>query len=226
MKRSKIIIIVTVVAVLLLSTVYIASARGNKNPGVLPPNSRVQGLTYGEWSTKWWQYVLSIPRPQNPLEGATGNHCVYQRIGNVGVVAVDPLSESMITCEVPTGMMLFLDVLSAECSTVEEDPFYGGNEEELRTCAEAFTITDMQASIDGIEVKNLDRYVHTSPLFEFTMPEDNILYTDELSGQSVSHGVHLMLAPLNPGKHAVHLHASIPELDFTVDMNIEFIVKP
>jgi hypothetical protein len=226
MKRLKVLSIVAVVAVLLLGTVYIASARGNKNPGVLPPNSRVQGLTYGEWSAKWWQYVLSIPEGENPLVGGTGTNCAYQRIGNVEVVAVDPLSESTITCEVPTGMTLFLDILSAECSNVEEDPFYGGNEEEMRACAEAFTITDLQASIDGSEIKNLDQYIHTSPLFDFTLPEENILYTDVLSGQSVSYGAHLMLAPFSPGKHTVHLHASIPELDFTVDMNMEFIVTP
>lgn len=224
MKQVKILSIVAVVAALLMGTVYIASAGGNKNPGVLPPNSRVQGLTYGEWSARWWQYVLSIPGEENPLTGGTGTNCVYQRIGNVGLVAVDPLSESTITCQVPTGMMLFLDVLSAECSTVEEDPFYGGNEEELRACAEGFTITDLQASIDGTSVKKLDQYIHTSPLFDFTLPEDNILYTDELTGQSVSNGAHLMLAPLSPGEHVVYLHASIPELDFTVDMNIEFIV--
>ncbi|MDL1945148.1 hypothetical protein FBQ99_22780 [Chloroflexi bacterium CFX2] len=224
MKQVKILSIVAVVAALLMGTVYIASAGGNKNPGVLPPNSRVQGLTYGEWSARWWQYVLSIPGEENPLTGGTGTNCVYQRIGNVGLVAVDPLSESTITCQVPTGMMLFLDVLSAECSTVEEDPFYGGNEEEMRACALSFTISDLQASIDGSEVKNLDQYIHTSPLFDFTLPEDNILYTDELTGQSVSNGAHLMLAPLSPGEHVVYLHASIPELDFTVDMNIEFIV--
>lgn len=224
MKQVKILSIVAMVAVLLMGTVYIASAGGNKNPGVLPPNSRVQGLTYGEWSARWWQYVLSIPGEENPLTGGTGTNCVYQRIGNVGLVAVDPLSESTITCQVPTGMMLFLDVLSAECSTVEEDPFYGGNEEEMRACALSFTISDLQASIDGSEVKNLDQYIHTSPLFDFTLPEDNILYTDELTGQSVSNGAHLMLAPLSPGEHVVYLHASIPELDFTVDMNIEFIV--
>jgi hypothetical protein len=84
MKRYRIHIIVVVTAILVLTTVSIASSRGNVNPGILPPNSQVQGLTYGEWSARWWQYVLSIPAPQNPLEGATGNHCVFQRIGNVG----------------------------------------------------------------------------------------------------------------------------------------------
>jgi len=226
MKQSQVRVVgVAVVAVLLLIAVSIASARGNANPGVLPPNSRVQGLTYGEWSARWWQYVLSIPTPQNPLTGGTGANCIYQRIGNVGLVAVDPLVGEPIQCEVPAGMILFLDILSAECSTVEEPPFYGGNEEELRACALGFSFTDLQASIDGVAVNNLDQYLHSSPLFEFTLPEDNVLFVDAASGESVSNGAHLMLAPLSPGEHAIHLHASIPELDgFTVDMDFELTV--
>lgn len=223
MKRVRILSVIAVVVVLMVGTVYVAFAGGNKNPAVLPPNSRVQGLTHGEWSARWWQYVLSIPTPQNPLEGGTGDHCVFHRIENVGLVAFD-VTLNEVECEVPVGMILLLDILSAECSTVEEDPFYGGNEEELRACALGFTITDLQASIDGLDVKNMDQYIHTSPLFEFTLPEDNILFTDELSGQSVSHGAILMLAPLNPGEHTIYLHASIPELEFTVDTNIELTV--
>jgi hypothetical protein len=123
-------------------------------------------------------------------------------------------------------MILFLDILSAECSTLEPPPFYGGNEEELRACAEGFILHDLEASIDGATLRDLDQYIHTSPLFEFTLPEDNILGSDELVGQSVSNGAHLMLAPLTPGEHMIHLHASYPDMDFTVDMNIELIVTP
>ena len=224
MKRYRIHIVVLVTVILLVTTVSIASSRGNLNPRILPPNSRVQGLTYGEWSARWWQYVLSTPTPQNPLVGGTGNRCVFQRVGNVGLVAVDPTLVEPIQCEVPAGMTLYLDILSAECSTVEEEPFYGGNEEELRACALSFTFTDLQASIDGVAVKNLDQYIHTSPLFEFTLPEDNILFTNELTGKSISNGAHLILAPLSPGEHAIYLHASVPDLDFTVDMNIELTV--
>ena len=225
MKRLRIQIVVVVTVILLLITVSIASSRGNPNPGILPPNSRVQGLTYGEWSARWWQYVLSIPTPENPLTGGTGANCVFQRIGNVGLVAVDPLVGQPIKCEVPAGMMLYLDILSAECSTLEPPPFYGGNEEELRACALGFNITDLQATIDGVDVQNLDQYVHLSPLFEFTVPEDNILGAPAGSiGESVSNGAHLMLAPLSPGEHTIYLHASVPELEFTVDMNFELTV--
>ena len=226
MKRLKVLSIIVVVAVLLLGTVYIASARGNKNPRVLPPNSRVQGLTYGEWSAKWWQYVFSLPMDQNPLVGATGAECAFERNGNVTLVVVDPLSPESIECQVPTGTILFLDILSAECSTLEEPPFYGGTEEELRACAESFILHDLDASIDGVPVQNLDQYVHTSPLFELTMPENNILGVEAgMIGQSVSYGAHLMLAPLTPGEHTIHFHASHPD-DFTVDTNYHITVTP
>ena len=224
MKKLRILSVIAVVVFLLLGTVFIASARGNKNPGVLPPNSRVQGNTYGEWSALWWQYVFSLPMDQNPLVGATGTACSFERIGNVAVVVVDPLSPEPIECEVPTGTKLFLDILSAECSTLEEAPFYGGNEEELRTCAEGFILSDLEASIDGVAVQNLDQYAHTSPLFEFTVPEDNILDVEAgLTAQSISYGAHLMLAPLTPGEHTIHFHASHPD-GFTVDTNYNITV--
>src|SRR5947209_6336709 len=45
--------------------------RGDQNPGVVhPPCSKPYGLTYGEWSAKWWQWVYSIPVGTNPqLQG-------------------------------------------------------------------------------------------------------------------------------------------------------------
>jgi hypothetical protein len=225
MKRLQIQIVVVVTVILLLINVSIGSSRGNPNPGILPPDSRVQGLTYGEWSARWWQYVLSIPAPENPLIGGTGANCVFQRIGNVGLVAVNPTETEPILCEVPAGMMLYLDILSVECSTLEPPPFDGEDEESLRACALGFNITDLQASIDGVAVENLDQYVHSSPLFEFTVPEDNILGAPAGSiGESVSNGAHLMLAPLPPGEHAIYLHASIPEFEFTVDMNFKLSV--
>jgi hypothetical protein len=225
MKKLHILSVVAVAVILLVGSVYIVSASGNKNPGSLPPNSSVQGKTYGEWSVIWWQYVFSLPDDQNPLVGATGTDCAYERYGNVAVVVVDPLSPEPIECEVPSGTILFLDILSAECSTLEEAPFYGGNEEELRTCAEGFVLDDLKATIDGRAIRNIEQYIHTSPLFEFTVPENNILGVEAgLTGQSVSNGAHLMLAPLTPGEHTIHFHASYPSLEFTVDTNYHISV--
>jgi hypothetical protein len=223
MKISRIQIALVVTVVLLLLVVSIAVARGNSKTGVLPPNNRVQGNTDGEWSAIWWQHVFAIPASQNPLMGVTGDSCVVDQVGNVALVFADPQAGQTIHCQVPLGTKLYLDIVSIECSTLEPDPFHGENEAELRACALGFTITDLQAAIDGQPVKNLERYIHDSPLFDLTMPEDNILEVPAGStGQSVSNGAHLMLNPLSPGTHTVNLHAYVPDVDFTVDLNYEF----
>ena len=52
MKRSRIRTALLVTMTLLLITTAIASAHGGTNPGIMPPTSRVQGLTYAEWSAR------------------------------------------------------------------------------------------------------------------------------------------------------------------------------
>ena len=226
MKRVRMISIIVVTVVLLLGTSFVAFARSKTNSGVLPPTSRVQGLTYGQWLAKWWEYALIMPAAQNPLSGATGNNCVFQRIGKVGLVVANSTLDVPIECEVPAGTKLYVEVLGAECSTLEEAPFYGGNEAELIACAQTFVPQDLEASIDGVEVQNLSQYFALSPLYEFTNPEDNILGVPAGSvGESVGSGVYLMLAPLSPGEHTIHLRGTYPDLEYTADKTFNFTVK-
>jgi hypothetical protein len=175
MNKFRVPLIIAVVVLFLLATSFIALARGPSNSGVLPPTSRAQGLTYGEWLARWWNYALTMPMAENPLTGGTGENCVFQRVGNVGLVVANSTLDVPIRCEVPTGMMLYIEVLGAECSTLEPPPFYGGNEAELLNCAQTFVPQDLEASIDGIDVQNLSKFYFISPLYEFTEPEDNQL---------------------------------------------------
>jgi hypothetical protein len=227
MKKLRIPFIISVVVILLLSTAYVAFARGNAHHGVLPPASHIQGLTYGEWLAKWWQYTLTIPASENPLTGGSGANCVFQRVGNVALVVANSTLGTPIHCEVPAGTMLYVEVLGAECSTLEPPPFYGGNEAELRACAQEFVPQDIQATIDGKVVRNLSKYIVISPLYEFTVPEDNIFGVPAgTTGQSVGYGAYLMLAPLSPGKHTLHLSGTYPAFEFTADKTFDLIVIP
>jgi hypothetical protein len=213
---------------LLLITVSVAGA-GNPNPGILPPNARVQGLTYGEWNALWWKAVLELPISENPMFGNYGPDCAFAQVGDVGLALA--FAESVnVSCKVPAGMKLFIGTLGAECSTLEDWPFYGGNEEELRACAQLFAPVDLQVSIDGVAVQNLSDYLVASPMYEFTLPEDNVfgLPTGTV-GQSVAYDTNLMLAPLTPGQHTIHVYGAFdwppPEL-FTYDSTFDITVTP
>ena len=226
MKRIQVLSIIAVTVVVVASGAVVAYARGNRSPGVLPPTSRVQGLTYGDWLAEWWKYVLSVPADQNPLAGAP-EACIFQLVGNVGLVVGNCTLTpgTTIPCTVPAGKMLFVEILGAECSTLEPDPFHGENAEELLSCAKGFVPEGLQVSIDGVEVQDLSKYIVASPVYDFTVPEGNILGAPGGSnGRSAAVGAYLMLAPLRPGMHTIHLHGEYPGFPFVADKTFSLTV--
>ncbi len=40
------------------------------------------GNTYGEWSARWWQWILSVPADKNPNLDTTGAHCAEAQSGS------------------------------------------------------------------------------------------------------------------------------------------------
>jgi len=141
-----------------------AASKGNKNPGVLPPNSSPYGQTYGEWSAKWWQRFISLPADHNAFTNTAD--CAADQSGHVwflvGGVGGD--------CTVPADTALFFPILNWECSTVEPYPFNGTDEPSLRACAAAGmdATAGMFCKIDGVAVQNLNKYRVQSNRFTLT----------------------------------------------------------
>ncbi len=180
------------------------------NPPVLPPNSNPFGKSYREWAARWWQWYFSIPAPVHPVADESGVNCAQGQSGKVWFLAGAATGEAERTCQVPNGKAILFPIINAECSTVEPDPFHGDNEAELRACVEAIGFSDadeLTVTIDGQVVENLLRYriqSTQSPLFDFTLPDDDILGVDATQGQAVAGGYYVMLPPLSRGEHVVY----------------------
>ena len=103
-------VVVGVVAALLGSTMVFAD---NINPGVLAINGQVGGLTYGQWSAKWWQRAFSLP---DKFTDCTEN----QPTGPVwfldGTAGGSPVTRS---CTVPAGKNIMFPIFNTEQSMVE-----------------------------------------------------------------------------------------------------------
>jgi hypothetical protein len=215
------------------------SADAATSPRVLPPNAHPHGRSYGEWAAAWWQYVLSVPVAQNPLLDETGANCMVGQSGHVvfltGILNVSGTAVRT-ECVVPTGAMLFFPVANTIC-TNEPPPLTPT--EELRPCAAGpiETATDLAAEIDGVPVEDLTRFRSQSPLFGFTLPEDNLLggqagtcSPDPAVGTcvpylAVADGFYLMLPPLPPGEHTIHVHGTLPAFGgFTLDVTFDPLV--
>ena len=204
-------------------------ATGNLgNPGVLPPQSHAFGKTYAEWSAAWWQWVLAMPVDQNPMYDETGDRIANGQSGDVWFLAgvINVSGTAVRESTVPAGKALFFPVINNECSTLEAPPFHGDNYAELASCAQAMHVGNLYATIDGVPVQNLDKYFVVSPLYDISLPADNILgLPGPQTGQSATYGAWLMLAPLNVGTHIINFGGYYIDYNFGLDITYVLTVK-
>src|SRR5688500_6634401 len=73
------------------------------------------GLTYGEWSARWWQWVISIPSQRNPVKAEGRLNCGIAQSGPVFFLAgsAPPLTPPVVReCTVPAGKDLFYPLVN------------------------------------------------------------------------------------------------------------------
>lgn len=206
----------TLAAVLMAALLLIvAPTSGFASSGtVIPPgDAQAQtGMTYGEWSVAWWQYVLETPFENNPLFDETGANCNFGQSGPVFfLVSTDGGSAVRNECSVPAGKILFIPLLAV--AYLREVGTDRKSEQGLRASIKGFSESTrvLQANIDGEDVDiSLDpdttplRTLSPAGLFTIIAPENNIL--GAVPGQSfdtVTDGFYLMVAPLPPGPHTI-----------------------
>ncbi|MBV9179570.1 MAG: hypothetical protein JO327_12115 [Nitrososphaeraceae archaeon] len=190
------------------------------NPLVASIGSKLYGLTAGEWTAKWWQWALSIPKSNSPFSDKTGQNCGLNQNGPVWFLAGTTGGSQERTCTIPAGKAILFPIVNNECSTAEYPA--DKTESALRSCATGFIdhTTTLQTSVDGINLNNLKQYRIQSPLFNFIFPKDNIYGVAPGPTQAVSDGYWILLQPLSPGKHNIHFNGAV--VDFTTTSTINF----
>ncbi len=194
-----------------------ADSKGNENPGVMPPNSRLGGKTYGEWNEEWWKWALSMPVDNHPLydtadssEGQTGKVLF---LGSSFESELAPSGETITKVDreisISPGTKIFIPLFNAEVSTIEG---YEGSEKEMQDQAKDLLdyVGSMTVLIDGVPVENPEQYESPSPLFTIDpLPENNVLQDIGIdapagsTGEAAANGYYLMLPPLSVGEHTI-----------------------
>lgn len=202
------------------------AGKGNAgNPQILPPGSNPHGLSYAEWSVKWWQWVFSLPADNNPILD-TGD-CSVGQSGHVwflgGAFVSTPVTRH---CIIPPGTALFFPIMNAWADNTWCPEWTTYTVEELMGFAAWYVDTAGAAActIDGRPVKGVEDLAKSpyrvgAQVFSYTLAqEDNIIanYLGPLFGVDLTciadgitvapaaeDGVYLMLAPLSAGHHTI-----------------------
>lgn len=211
--RKMIMISAVVMGVSMISTILpFALAQSSSNtpmPAVYPINSKPYGLTYGEWTAKWWQWTLSIPKDVNPGGDTTGKNCALKQSGPVWFLTGTFGGAATRNCTIPTGKAILVPMINAECDYLAKPNLK--TESQLLACAKSENegISGLDVTVDGVKVTGLQNYRVQSSLFNFTYPSNNINGAPVGSTQGISDGYWIILKPLTTGEHTVHLAGSV-----------------
>jgi hypothetical protein len=144
---------------------------------IYPIDSKPYGISYGEWSIRWWQWFLSIPKENNPALDWTGANAYTDQIyHNVfflcqTIEGVESIPIRKIT--IPVDKAIFMPIINW-ISILGED---GNTDKELKRVAQhrMDVIGPLQLTINEITInKGLEKYRVLSPFFEIDLPQNNI----------------------------------------------------
>jgi hypothetical protein len=215
--------LVLMVAVLMLAMLAPAAAEARSksrgNPDIFSPRSHPYGASYAEWAGDWLAWMLSFPMHGNGPDGFFNPFFVYTN-DNCGVGQSGPVwflgfgaamgdGDVPRTCTVPAGKALLFSIGSSFCSPADGSP---SDPAALKECAEGQVDTSIPllAEIDGVRVKNPNRYYVSTP-FTFTLPDDNFLQfvgaQPATPGNWYGHSYSsvLIVKPLPPGEHVIRI---------------------
>ena len=194
-----------------------ATAASNQ-PRPFPPKSHPYGVSYGQWQERSFKWIMEIPVPENPALDGTGANCNVGQTGRVWFTAPTFELTTTRSCTISADQAVFVFAIGNECSDIEPPPFFADNEADLRECAatgfDVFWPTPPSVTVDGAAVPDIMRFRTQTPLFSYTLPEDNLFGAPAgtTATQAISDGVAVMLKPFSPGPHRLVISYESPFL--------------
>jgi hypothetical protein len=178
------------------------------NPGVYSADSKPFGISYENWTARWWQWVHNVPPDQNVNFDSTGEFCHVGQEGPVWFLGPSFGEQYERSCTIPSDKAILFPVNTGECDYISSPD--AKTPEDLSDCAsEGNKGGIMRASVDGISLKNLEAYRVTSPLFNITIPENNVFGSPAGTSGAIADGFWVFLEPLSSGQHEVSFAVNV-----------------
>jgi hypothetical protein len=184
---------------------------------IVQPHENYNGLSYGYWTSIWWNWLFS-DQIQNGsvyfLRGNTENESPIIRTGKNGPIIYSDTA-------------IFFPII---CTITSEHLFEHASSEVIRRSESAQRQKNpllLSVKINGARIPNLKNYYAESPEFVLDIPKSSKLqcYFDPLprigKSPAVSAGYWIMLRPLPPGTHKIifkgkHADGYVSYGDYTI----------
>ena len=181
----------------------------NRAPQLLLVDPQPYGTSRKEWTEKWWLWLHSIPKPVNPANDTTGEQCARNQIEpNMWFLAGTFGKLVKRTCLVPSNRAILFPIINSVHLLSESLSFKSDSDLEAKVRNEANNVTEMNLTIDGLQLSDLKKYrIHTRA-FDIIIPEDNIWDVKPGKTRAAADGYWIFLKPLPKGMHTLQFNGS------------------
>lgn len=193
---------------------------------VFSPDSEVFGMTYTEWTVRWWQWLLSVPREYSPATDISGLYASQnQDVPNVWFLAGTFGGHAERTCTIPSGKAIFMPIINYECSLAGTPGISDEIQLEPMCKKEIDDIKDVSFQIDGLLISDLSLYRVCSPLFDVHLTENNILNVSSGNTKMITDGFWIFLKPPTIGRHSLITFGSCQSGKINVGTSYNLVVR-
>jgi hypothetical protein len=180
-------------------------------PELFAPDLNPYGVTYSEWTVRWWQWCLSQPKSTNPVNDrkrSDRNAANNQIYPDVWFLAGTTGGYAERECTIPHGMAILCPIINFEISTAEDPSLRTDNDLASFARADVDKIAKLNVIIDGMSLPDLKKFRVESKPFDVTLPEDNIWGVKAGPTRAAADGYWLFLKPLQKGSHQIQFGGS------------------
>jgi hypothetical protein len=176
-------------------------------------DSTVSGLSYGQWTVKWWQWALSIPKESNPLLDKTGTYAGQKQHKDVWFLAgiwADDDEEKIFPkrkCKVPRGRPLLIPILNCEADPIEHPEIRNDQDLLDHVSAQMHKIVKKECFVNEEHIP--PQKIRSDPIiFELDLhPDFDRLHVGQRTRASAD-GYWVFLKPLPRGKYNIRFEGS------------------
>lgn len=179
---------------------------------VLPPGAKVEGVSFGQWTARWWQWALS--QPIEPYLDPDGRLCELGQEGPVWFLAgTDGSFTAKRKCIVPGGKYLLVPVINMihmyHAAESDPDHTHPCSTLQARAAVNNDHLVSAVVLIDGVPLADVAQYrVRSDGCFALD-PQARV----GASPSAAADGYWLLLKPLSPGRHTLSIGANYGSRD-------------
>jgi len=182
--------------------------------------------SYGKLTGRWFQWVGSIPVSENPLFASGEFDASIGQQGSVWFLTGTTGGSATRSCIIPRGKALFFPLVNAFFLNGPGESFTVP--EKRAALAEIFDLAcELTCTLDGSPIVYSRKITRVqSPPFSYQAGEDDVTGypAGTVDEEAIADGYWVLLPPLAPGEHVLHLHGALCGLGFSVDVTYNLTV--